>query len=291
MNEIKLAIVIPYYKLTYFEETLRSLSNQTDNRFNLYIGNDNSPEDPSTLIESYRQKINLTYLKFEENYGGQGKLVEQWERSIALTNEEEYIQILGDDDLVSDNFVETFYEIIYKKGNFDLLRFKMLKISEQSKILKEFNQIENLNSKQHLLNDLNQIYWISISENVFSREVFEKRGIRKYPLAWRSDAMLVFEFGMDNLEISNQAFVGIRRSEVQLTTNVSAKVVKYKKTAMSIFYNDLLNEYELRFNKYEKIKFVKKLIYYTEKINSNQKKIIRNNLSLFTYLKYYLLKK
>ncbi|MFV0178223.1 glycosyltransferase family 2 protein [Empedobacter falsenii] len=128
MSEIKLAIVIPYYKLTYFEETLQSLANQTDKKFNLYIGNDSSPEDPLNLIDLYRQKVNLIYIKFEENYGGQGKLVEQWERCIALTNEEEYIQILGDDDLVSENFVETFYEILDKKGNFDLLRFKMLKM-------------------------------------------------------------------------------------------------------------------------------------------------------------------
>ena len=33
-----LAIVIPYYKYTFFEETLISLSNQTDKRFKIYIG-------------------------------------------------------------------------------------------------------------------------------------------------------------------------------------------------------------------------------------------------------------
>lgn len=42
-----LAIVIPYYKLTFFEETLQSLANQSDKRFKVYIGDDASPEDRS----------------------------------------------------------------------------------------------------------------------------------------------------------------------------------------------------------------------------------------------------
>jgi hypothetical protein len=33
-----LAIIIPYYKLTFFLATLESLANQTDNRFTVYIG-------------------------------------------------------------------------------------------------------------------------------------------------------------------------------------------------------------------------------------------------------------
>ncbi len=46
-----LAIIIPYYKLTFFEETLQSLVNLTDERFKVYIGNDGIPEDPSYLFQ------------------------------------------------------------------------------------------------------------------------------------------------------------------------------------------------------------------------------------------------
>ena len=44
-----LAIVIPYYKYTFFEETLLSLQNQTNKKFNVYIGDDASPENPLDL--------------------------------------------------------------------------------------------------------------------------------------------------------------------------------------------------------------------------------------------------
>lgn len=167
----KLAIVIPLFKRDFFEETLDTLFNQTDKRFNLYIGNDASPENFDDILGKYKNNFDFKYHFFEENLGGEGKLVEQWERCISLTQNEDYIQILGDDDYVSNNFVETFYKILDEKKKFDLLRFKMLKVSAKSEILQEFPQIENLNSTEHLLNDLNQVYWISISENIF-REVF-----------------------------------------------------------------------------------------------------------------------
>ena len=52
----ELAVVIPYYKIDYFEETLISLKNQTNRNFNIYVGNDCSP---SSL---YVVKINETPL-------------------------------------------------------------------------------------------------------------------------------------------------------------------------------------------------------------------------------------
>ena len=52
-----LAIIIPYYKLTFFRETLDSLAAQTDQRFHVYIGNDASPEDPTNLLEEFEGKF------------------------------------------------------------------------------------------------------------------------------------------------------------------------------------------------------------------------------------------
>ena len=78
-----LAIVIPYYKLIFFEETLKSLSEQTNKRFRVFIGNDASPEDPSLLLEEYKDKIDFVYQIFEENLGGIS-LVKHWERLLSI---------------------------------------------------------------------------------------------------------------------------------------------------------------------------------------------------------------
>jgi glycosyltransferase involved in cell wall biosynthesis len=65
-----LAIIIPYYKLTFFEATLQSLAHQIDKRFKVYIGDDASPEDPSELLEKYQGKFDFVYHRFDSNLGG-----------------------------------------------------------------------------------------------------------------------------------------------------------------------------------------------------------------------------
>ena len=64
-----LAIVIPYFKVTFFEATLQSLAEQTDDRFTVYVGDDNSPENPSAVLGKYEHKIKFQYSRFQENYG------------------------------------------------------------------------------------------------------------------------------------------------------------------------------------------------------------------------------
>ena len=39
-----LSIIIPYYKLTFFEATLQSLACQSAKRFKVHIGDDASPK-------------------------------------------------------------------------------------------------------------------------------------------------------------------------------------------------------------------------------------------------------
>jgi glycosyltransferase involved in cell wall biosynthesis len=57
----KIAINIPYYKIDFFEATLSSIANQTDKRFTVYIGNDSSNQDPSSLLEKYVNKFSYVY--------------------------------------------------------------------------------------------------------------------------------------------------------------------------------------------------------------------------------------
>lgn len=59
-----LAIIIPYYKINFFKETLESLANQTDKRFKVYIGNDASTEDPTDLLNEFKGQIDFEYVAF-----------------------------------------------------------------------------------------------------------------------------------------------------------------------------------------------------------------------------------
>jgi hypothetical protein len=56
-----LAIVILYYKLTFFDATLQSLASQTNQRFMVYIGDDVSPQYPVLLLEKYKGTFDFVY--------------------------------------------------------------------------------------------------------------------------------------------------------------------------------------------------------------------------------------
>src|SRR5436190_2366329 len=118
-----LAIIIPYYKLTFFESTLESLADQTDKRFKVYIGDDASLEDCSLLLRKFEGKFDFIYYRFENNLGGIS-LTKQWERCISLSDKEEWLMILGDDDVLGENVVEEFYkQYDFFKGKTNLIRY------------------------------------------------------------------------------------------------------------------------------------------------------------------------
>jgi glycosyltransferase involved in cell wall biosynthesis len=141
-----LAIVIPYYKFLFFEKTLQSLSDQTDKRFKVYIGNDASNSNPDELIQKYSKDFPIFYEKFENNLGGLS-LVNQWNRCLQLINDEEWLMILGDDDVLGDNVVSTFYQELEEiKLVSNVVRFSTVKINETGKITSKLYQNEKIES-------------------------------------------------------------------------------------------------------------------------------------------------
>ena len=83
----RLAIIIPAYKATFLPAALDSIAAQTCKDFTLYVGDDCSPEPIGSVVEQYRDNIELVYQRFDANVGGKD-LVAQWERCIAMSREE-----------------------------------------------------------------------------------------------------------------------------------------------------------------------------------------------------------
>lgn len=194
-----LAIVIPYFKLFFFEETLQSLANQTDKRFKVYIGDDASLNNPTHLLEKYRGQFDFVYHRFESNLGGTS-LVKQWERCIAMIGEEEWIMILGDDDYFESNVVDSWYKYyyeFYKKSN--VIRFASKAVDMR------LNGIISGSFTHPLWEKATDSYYrrfkgqtrSSLSEYVFSKESFLKYGFRDFPLAWHSDDAAWLDFSSD----------------------------------------------------------------------------------------------
>ncbi|RYE17370.1 MAG: glycosyltransferase, partial [Sphingobacteriaceae bacterium] len=118
-----LAIVIPAYKSKYFVKALSSLSSQTNKNFTVYIGDDHSPEDLKVISDQFAEVLDIQYTRFPNNIGA-ARLVEQWNRCIALTQDEEWLWLFSDDDLLDPTCVASFYQALAaSKHGFDVYRF------------------------------------------------------------------------------------------------------------------------------------------------------------------------
>jgi glycosyltransferase involved in cell wall biosynthesis len=256
-----LAIVIPFYKLTFFEETMQSLTNQTDKRFKVYIGDDASSENPTALLEKYQGKINFEYHRFETNLGSVS-LTQQWERCIALTKEEEWIMILGDDDYLGANVVEQFYINLPEfQSKLNVVRFA------SRTIVGEANYKPTIcthpiweSATDSFYRKFKLITRSSLSEYVFSKKVYEKYGFFNYPLAWNSDDRAWLDFSEDKPIYSiNEGVVSVRLSSFNITGKKDN--LSLKNTSLVAFHKYIIQNKLKYFNKYDRVKIIRKYHY------------------------------
>lgn len=244
----KIAIIIPYYKIDFFEETLRSVAAQTNKNFTLYIGNDASPYHPLPLIDKYFKKEDYQYFDYKENLGGKN-LALQWER--VLDNvKEDWFQILGDDDVISGNFVEEFYTNLnqIEKYNINIIKFSQALIDGQGVILTPYTHLKTIT---HYCDIWTSIFTkrerSSLSENIFRTSEYNKYKFKKYPLAWYSDDMSILEISnFKNIFFIETAQVKVRISEKSISgMNDDEDLNRKKEWARLYFYEDILKKFKL----------------------------------------------
>ena len=273
-----LAIIIPYFKINFFEETLQSLANQTDNRFKVYIGDDQSPDSPVDLLEKYKGVFNFKYHKFQNNLGSTS-LTRQWQRCIDLSSYEEWIIILGDDDLVSNNIVELFYANYGKFKNLTpVVRFATYKIDASSKIYSKLFTNQELEHSTKIIENKKRS---SLSEYAFRKDIIDIIKFKDFPLAWYSDLLAVLEFSNFGQIFSiNSAYVKIRISEESISGMKDN--FAQKEEAKFQFYNYILKNANQKINK-ETTKIVEGKL---NNIYFNDKKFFKRFIIIFIlYLK------
>ena len=253
-----LAIIIPYYKLTFFDAALKSLANQTDKRFKVYIGDDNSPENPLILLENFKGEFEFEYHKFEDNLGS-SSLTKQWERCIDLASNEEWIMILGDDDFLETNVIASFY------NNFDdfntksnLVRYASKLIYENRDIISDvFNHPKWENATDSFYRKFIKESRSSLSEHIFLKKSYLKYGFYNYPLAWNSDdrAWMDFSDGKPIFTI-NESIVYVRVSSLNIT---GKRDNLFKKNCSEIeFYKFIISKKLAFYSHYQRFEMIQK---------------------------------
>lgn len=280
----KLAIIIPYYKMTFFQETLLSLKNQTDRRFALYIGNDASPENPENLIREIIHDIPYLYFNYTENLGGRN-LALQWERILQNVSEE-WFQILGDDDVISENFVAEFYLNLeeIEQNRYNVVKYALSRINDDSMVTDEGPRFEKLIYPiDNFIGKFTEGKLNSLSEHIFRKSKFDRYGFKKFPLAWATDDLAILEFS-DRKPIFHidKAKVLVRVSEMSISgqqENMPEKLLAiylFEQYIVQNFYTEIPKNY-LR-------KLINQQVSYAYK---NNKKLKINLFKLYFYLKDY----
>ena len=279
-----LAIIIPYYKFSFFEETLQSLANQTSKRFKVYIGDDASPENPSVLLEKYQGKFDFVYHRFDENLGGKS-LPQQWKRCIALSANEEWIMVLGDDDVLGKTVVESFYnnqDVFLGKTN--LIRFASKKLFGKDIVDSSvFVHPKWESATAAFYRKFAKTTRSTLSEYIFSRASYLKFGFYDYPLAWNSDdrAWLEFSDGKPIFTI-NESIVYFRLSDLNISGRQDNLLLKNKSEIE--FYKFIVVSKLKEFNKEQQLRLLRR--YQAELRTTRSLKISEFFFLFFLYLKY-----
>jgi len=218
-----LAVVIPAYKERFFAEALTCLSQQTNQNFTVYVGDDASPQNLCSIAQSFSQKLRLHYHRFPENIGSKN-LVHQWKRCVDLTRNERWIWLFSDDDLASPNCVESFYR--YSAAHpADVYRFNTHVIDEFGKQKSGSLRSPDFESSEEMAYHL--LYWQrgnSMPDHVFSREVYNRTGGFVYtPYAQGADWATSILFSKDKgMYVVQDGLISWRQSGINISSTASA---------------------------------------------------------------------
>lgn len=248
MAKNTLAIVIPAYKASFLQAALESIAKQTCMKFTLYIGDDCSPYDLKSIVELYKERIDLVYHRFDFNLGGKD-LVAQWTRCVDMTQGEPYIWLFSDDDIMEDNCVDAFYTTLKLSGNKDLFHFNVKVIDDEGKVTRVPaaypNKLDNLS---FYAGKIRGKYMSLVVENIFSRSVYEKYGgFQKFDLAWGSDTATWIKFSEDDcFENILGAYVFWRSGTQNISPDLSAPIAMRKLFAIVDCYNWIFKYFKLK---------------------------------------------
>lgn len=272
-NINELAIVIPAYKIDFFEETLKSLSNQTCKDFTVYVGDDCSPSDFGSLIEEYKDRLDIRYTKFKTNLGSKD-LVAQWTRCIELTEGEPWLWLFSDDDVMGERCVESFYKVVKSNYIYDLYHFDIDAIDDSGKVIFECRRFPDVLSsldfyKKKEKDDIDCF----VVEYIFSRNVYEETGgFQNFELAWGADIATWVKFS-HNKGIKNipGAHVYWRKSNINITPNREPDIVM-RKFLINVEYFAWINNFFgpdmiAKFNEYA---FTRNFVFYSRILTRKQ---------------------
>ena len=258
------------------------MANQSNQNFKVFIFDDASPDDPVRIIEPYRDVLEISYYRFNDNLGSIS-LAAHWNRCLERIPERGWVQILGDDDSLGRDCVKDFFHNLkaIEECNARVTRFSSVMVDASNRIIsKVHDHPKTENSVEYIFKKITGKSRSSLSEHIFKSEIARNIKFQHFPLAWHSDDVALLEFSdFEDVFSINSSKVFIRFSDI----NISGKkdLAKQKNIASFQFYRYLVKYYPERLSQVQKEILHKKF----EKCAINEKR----NVSLFFKISYWYL--
>ncbi|HEY5297436.1 MAG TPA: glycosyltransferase family A protein [Verrucomicrobiae bacterium] len=237
VGNVPLAIIVPAFRTQYLEEALESITNQTNQNFNLYVFDDASDEPIGEIVEKFQARQTLTYHRFAENLGGQS-LPRHWMRCVERTTEP-WIWLFSDDDVMEAHCVEAFFqEFEATEDKYDLYRFNTRCIDNKSRIVSTNDPYPMEEwGRDFLMVRLLEERGSTFQELIFSRQAWKLiGGFPDYPLAWAVDDVFISKMSENKpIRSIRSARINWRLSGINITSVTTTSVFRRKIIASGLF--------------------------------------------------------
>ncbi len=127
-------IIITYDRARFLKEAIQSLLNQTYKNVEIIVVDHNAKETNRLIIEDFlSNNKNIGVVRFKENHGIYKVVSICWNGGLQYTNGQ-YVSVLNDDDMVSENYAEKMVALFKENKNCITAAPQPVSINENSQI-------------------------------------------------------------------------------------------------------------------------------------------------------------
>lgn len=214
----KFSVCIPAYKSRFLSECIQSILGQSYADFEVIVLNDCSPEPVEEIVRSFSDG-RIRYYENERNVGAV-RLTDNWNRCVALA-EGEFVVIMGDDDRLEPDYLETFVALMAQYPGLDVYHCRSLIINDEGNAVQltpagpSFERVCD-----HIWHRLNQWRSQYISDFVYRTDALRSvGGCHALPLAWGSDDITAYRAcGGKGMAHTNTPVFNYRSNRLSITS-------------------------------------------------------------------------
>lgn len=196
-----------------------------------------------------------------------------------MTQNEKWIWLFSDDDIIGSNCVDLFYKEIENNSTaYDLYHFDVKVIDTVGDILRKAKLFPSLISSKKFYQKKSSAQLDSfVVEYIFSRAIYNKvNGFQNFEMAWGSDIATWIKMGAEKgIKTLNGDFVYWRQSNSNITPNLRKDIV-FRKLNIDIDFLVWVNLFfkERSIRRYNQYILFRLLFFYSLILDRNQVKLI-----------------